>query len=207
MGRVLHIMLRLKCKNLTFALVHQVPFLKIFARAVVKSLAFFYLCGMISPNWKRSLRSRAGQHGMCEDKRHALEQMRSTTDAVSLYLGSIEWALGENYPSIDELRKNFSPRELEDYGIFIDREFNGERFYGKQKYVFHNCKGLIRSGLNKELRLIPFLYFANGCEIQVKSFEHYLSPVHIPLYIYGDCAIDGEVSQDIVCNTHKFPVK
>lgn len=144
---------------------------------------------------------------MCEDKRHALEQMRTTQDAVSLYLGSIEWALGENYPTIKELRENFSPKELEDYGIFVDREFHGERFYGKQKYVFHNCRGTICTGLNRDLKLIPFLYFANGCDVSVKSFEHYPSPIQIPLYIYGDCAISGEVSNDMVCNTHKFQVK
>ena len=162
---------------------------------------------MISPVWKRELRRKAGQHGMCEDKRHTLEQMRSIADAVSLYVGSIEWALSENYPTLDEIRRQFSPKELEPYGIFIDREFNGERLYGKQTYIFHNCKGLIHTGLNKELRLIPFLYFANGCDMTVKSFEHYPSPVNIPLYIYGDSRVDAEVSQDIVCKTYKYSVK
>lgn len=144
---------------------------------------------------------------MCEEKRHALEQMQSTSDAVALYLGSLEWALGENYPTIEELRENFSPKELEIYGIYIDREFHGERLYGKQRYVFHNCRGTIRTGLNTELALIPMMYFANGCEMSVRSFEHYPSPVHVPLYVYGDCAIDGEVSNDIVCDIHKRTVK
>ena len=162
---------------------------------------------MISPDWKRSLRRRAGQHKMCEDKRNALEQMRSASEAIALYLGSIEWALGENYPTLDEIRSNFTPEELEASGIFIDREFHGERFYGKQKYVFHNCRGTICTGLNVELRLIPLLYFANGCNLEVKSFEHYLSPVHVPLYIYGNSIVKAEVSEDIVCDTRKFPVK
>jgi len=144
---------------------------------------------------------------MCEDKRHALEQMRSTSDAVALYLGSLEWALGENYPELDELRKNFGPRELEIYGIYIDRVFNGERFYGKQRYIFHNCKGTIRTGLNSELEIIPMLFFANGCEMSVRSFEHYPIPINVPLYVYGDCAIDGEVSNDIVCQTCKRTVR
>lgn len=144
---------------------------------------------------------------MCEDKRYAIEQMRTTSDAAALYLGSLEWALGENYPTLDELRKNFGSRELETYGIFIDREFRGERFYGKQKYVFHNCRGIICTGLNTELQLIPMLYFANGCNLEVKHFEHYSSPVHIPLYIYGNSLVHAEVSEDIVCDTHKLPVK
>lgn len=161
---------------------------------------------MISPEWKKSLRRRAGQHRMCKDKREALEQMRSTIDGVMLYLGSIEWALGEDYPSLDELRKNFLPKELEFFGIFIDREFHGERLYGKQKYVFHNCKGTIFTGLNKEQKIIPMLYFANGCDMSVRSFESYPSPVRVPLYVYGDCRVDGEVSKDLECITYKRTV-
>ena len=63
---------------------------------------------------------------MCADKRHALERLASDSDAISLYLGSIEWALGENYPTVQEIRDNFSAKQLECNGIFIDREFNGD---------------------------------------------------------------------------------
>lgn len=187
---------------------HKVQSKDFLAPSVVKSTAFFYLCAMISPEWKRSLRRRAGQHGMCEDKRHALEQMRTTLDAVSLYIGSAEWALGENYPTLEEIRKNFTAKELGEYGIYIDREFNGERFYGKHKYIFHNCRGTIYTGLNKELKIVPMLYFANGCDMSIRSFQpSIVSPVRISLYVYGNCHIDGEVSKDLECVTYKRAVK
>lgn len=162
---------------------------------------------MISPEWKKSLRRRAGQHRMCEDKRHAIEQMRTTLDAVYLYLGSIDWVLGENYPTLEEIRKNFTAKELENYGIYIDREFHGERLYGKQKYIFHNCRGTICTGLNTELKIIPFLYFANGCDMTVRSFQSSpLSPVKVFLYVYGDSKVQGESSQDMECTTYKREV-
>lgn len=162
---------------------------------------------MISTEWKRSLRRRAGQHGMCETKRHALEQMSTTSEAIALYLGSIEWALGENYPTLDEIRKNFNPKELEYYGIFVDKEFNGETLYGKQRYIFHNCKGTICTGLNIEQKIIPMLYFANGCDMTVRSCAHYPLPVSVGLYVFGDNRISAEMSEDIICKTYKHTVK
>ena len=144
---------------------------------------------------------------MCEAKRHALEDMRSTAEAVNLYIGSIEWALGENYPTLDEIRKNFNAKELEFYGIFIDKEFNGETLNEKQTYIFHNCKGTICTGLNYDKRIIPMLYFANGCDMTIRSCSHYPIPVSVSLYTFGDNRINGEVSEDIVCTTHKHTAK
>lgn len=161
----------------------------------------------MNAKWKNELRRRAGSHGMCADKRHALERLASDSDAISLYLGSIEWALGENHPTVQEIRDNFSAKQLERNGIFIDREFNGETLFSQPQYIFHNCKGIIRVGLDTDTPNIPFYYFANGCEMTVRSAADYPFPIRVPLLVYGKNPISTENSENIAFNIKNFTVK
>jgi hypothetical protein len=143
---------------------------------------------------------------MCEENRSALERVESKSDAIALYKKTSDWALEEGYPNIDTLRRDFSDCEAD--GIFIDKHFNGELLDKQPVYVFHNCTGTIRTGLNVGLKTIPMLYFSNGCEMTVKGIKGSGLSVRVPLYVFGrDCRIIAEQSEDIVCTTFNFDTK
>lgn len=144
-------------------------------------------------------------HHMCEDNRDALRIVESKSDAIILYKKTIDWALEEGYPSIQTIRKHFSDCEAD--GVFVDREFHGEILKDQQVYVFHNCTGWIRTGLNMDKRIIPMLYFANGCEMAVKSASGDGRSIRVPLYIFGQNRISAEQSKDIYCVTYRKEVK
>lgn len=144
-------------------------------------------------------------HHMCKENRIMLESVTSKEEAIELYKKTIDWALEEGYPSMATLRKDFTNNEAD--GIFIDKVFHGEILTDKTVYVFHNCSGTIRVGLNVEKKIIPMLYFANGCDMDVKGIPGSVMQVRVPLYIFGDNRIGAEQSDDVVCRTYKFAVK
>ena len=155
--------------------------------------------------WQKQLRREASAHGMCAENRHALEGVESKRDAIRLYKKTIDWALEEGYPSLEAIRQHFSDCEIE--GIFVDKHFDGEILDRSKVYVFHHCTGTIRTGLNVDLRIIPMLYFANGCDMIVKGAPGVSRPVSVPLYIFGDNRIEAEPSEAIEYRTFKLGVK
>lgn len=158
-------------------------------------------------NWKRQVRREASVHHMCEENRDALSSIETKKDAVDLYKKTVDWALEEGYPSLDTLRRDFS--DCEEYGVFVDKHFNGELLNEQQAYVFHQCTGEIKVGLNLEKRIIPMLYFANDCNMVVKSSGSSPTPfpIRVPCYIFGQNRISVENSEDLECKTYKFQVK
>ena len=155
--------------------------------------------------WKRQLRRKATLHHMCEENRTALDGVTSKADAVDLYIRTIDWALEEDYPGLSVLRNHFA--DCEDKGIYIDKTFTGEMLTDQPVYVFHNCKGLIRVGLNVEKRIIPMLYFANDCDMRVESANFKGLRTRVPLYIFGDNRVVALNTDDIVFNRYNFDVK
>lgn len=155
--------------------------------------------------WQRQLRREASEHGMCAEYRDGLGSVETKHDAVALYKRCIDWALEEGYPAIETIRHDFKDCEVD--GVFVDKVFHGERLDDQQVYVFHNCSGTIRTGLNVRKRIIPMLYFANGCNMDVKSISETAPEVRVPLYIFGQNRIVSEQSENIECVTHKFDVK
>ena len=142
---------------------------------------------------------------MCAENRSALDVVETKEQAVELYKKTIDWALEEGYPDISTLRRDFA--DCEDLGIYIDKHFSGEMLRDCQVYVFHNCSGTIRTGLNLGKRIIPMLYFANGCDMDIKGIPNSAMQVRVPLYIFGTNRIGAEQSEDIICKTYKFDVK
>ena len=155
--------------------------------------------------WKRQLRREASVHHMCAENRSALEGISTKEDAIVLYKKTINWALEEGYPNINTLRRDFS--DCEDYGIYIDKEFHGELLDKHQVYVFHNCAGTIRTGLNIKERIIPMMYFANGCEMTVRGIRGSGTGARVPLCAFGENRVIGEESEDIVCRVYYYDVK
>lgn len=148
-------------------------------------------------SWKEYLLRQARLNSMCAENIDALRDVQSKAEAVALYKKTIDWALEKNYPPVNFIRNEFG--DCEDLGIFIDRTFNGELLDEHQCYVFHNCRGHIRVDLNISKKIIPMLYFANGCDMSVSRADspHTLS-IRVPLYIYGYNTIKAEDNDDII---------
>lgn len=153
---------------------------------------------------KKQLRREASAHGMCQENRDALASIETIEDAVSLYKKTIDWALEEGYPNFMTLQKYFS--NCENLGIFVGREFHGDILSDQQIYIFHNCTGTIRVGLNVEKRIIPMLYFANGCDMTVKPTP-VNGDVRVPLYVFGDNIVKAKESGGAVYKLYKFDTK
>lgn len=137
--------------------------------------------------WKKSAKADIVVNGVCEEYSELLSRAASKVEALALYKRGIDWCLENDSPSVDLLRR--FKEDCAASGIFIDRHFDGELLNYHNVYVFHNCSGTIRTGLNLEKRLVPMLYFSNGCSMRIEGAS--LVHVVIPLYIFG--------TNDIIC--------
>lgn len=119
------------------------------------------------------------------------ETMRSCDrDAmIDYYITNPDWCLERGFPDMQTLVDNFS--DIEDKGVFINKQFNGEVLDELQTYIFHNCSGHIRVRLNTEKKLIPMLYFANGCDMVIECDDN----ISVPLYIFGENDVSGNNSR------------
>lgn len=147
-------------------------------------------------NWKTHLKHLARKHNMCADNRAYLSACETKEDAIRLYKQTIDWALEEGYPDLDFLRKEFINQEKD--GLFIDYFFDGDILNEHQVYVFHNCRGTIRVGLNLAKKIIPMCYFANNCDMTILGVDEDKDyPDRVPLYIFGDNNINATNSNSI----------
>lgn len=139
-------------------------------------------------SWKEYLLRQARLNSMCTENIDALRACETKADAIALYKKTIDWALEKNYPPVNFIRNEFG--DCEDLGIFVDKDFHGELLVEHQCYVFHNCRGHITVDINIEKRIIPMLYFANGCNLRITRAETLQSShIKVPLYIYGENTI------------------
>lgn len=137
--------------------------------------------------WKDKAMADIRAHRVCAEYDTLTSRARSKVDALSLYKRGIDWCLEHDSPSVDLLRAYKG--DCAASGIYIDRHFNGELLNDKQVYVFHNCTGSVRTGLNLEKKIIPMLYFANGCDMTVEGESPAL--VRVPCYTFGDNKVRG----------------
>lgn len=143
--------------------------------------------------WKNRALSDITAHKVCGEYSELTSRAKTKVDALHLYKRGIDWCLENDSPSVDLLR---SYKEDCAYsGIFIDRHFDGELLIDQPVYVFHNCSGTIRVGLNVAKRIIPMLYFANGCNMTVVGDSP--TRVRVPLTVYGDSLIKAETDGSI----------
>ena len=157
---------------------------------------------IMSYSWKEYLLRKARLNSMCLEQLDALRGCETKDEAVNLYKKTIDWALERNYPPVNFIRNEFG--NCEDLGIFIDKDFHGELLDEHQCYVFHNCRGTIMVEMNTSEKIIPMLYFANGCDITVKrSSEPHTLPIKVPLYIFGDNTVIANDCDDIVFRIYR----
>lgn len=156
-------------------------------------------------DWKKNLRREASAHHMCEENRESLSSVDSKEKAIDLYKKTIDWALEEGYPSFSTLVRDFS--DCEDYGIYVNKVFHGEKLDEQKVYVFHNCRGTIYTGLNVPKRIIPMLYFANNCEMRIRPSGPSGVDVRVPLYVFGQNNLVTDRSNDVSFKIYNFEVK
>ena len=158
-------------------------------------------------NWKPYLQRLAREHRMCADNRAYLNACECKEDAIRLYKQTIDWALEEEYPDLDFLRKEFADQQSQ--GIFIDHNFDGEILNEHQVYVFHHCTGTIRVGLNLAKKIIPMCYFANGCDMTILGVEtaDQFLPDRVPLYIFGENKINATNSNTMEVRIYQHEIK
>jgi hypothetical protein len=149
-----------------------------------------------------NLLHEAKTKGMCLENFNALRHCTDRHQQIYLYKKTIDWALENSYPNIATIRRDFS--DCEDDGVFVDKQFHGETFNDQQTYVFHHCSGTINVEMNLQQAIIPMLYFANDCHINVTCNQSNVRPINVPLYIFGDSTITTEDVDGAKFTTYNF---
>lgn len=131
------------------------------------------------------LMETARDAGICAE---GYAQMRAydRDELIDFYVKNPDWCLERGFPDLHTLEESFA--DCGDAGVFVGRKFNGEVLDGLQTYIFHNCRGTIKTGLNVEQAIIPMLYLANGCRLRIVGTGPKTAmrdrPV-VPVYSFG----------------------
>lgn len=136
----------------------------------------------MNDKWKEHVIRQARISGMCTENIKALSQCSTKSEAIELYKRTIDWALEQNYPSLEDIRKYFP--DCQSDGIYVDENLN-ITVSKLQAYVFHNCRGTINVEMDYEGRVIPMLYFSNDCDVTVTCKQTNKYPIRVPIYVYG----------------------
>lgn len=135
---------------------------------------------------KDLIMSQAREKGICLDGFSALRSISTKEALVGYYVQNPDWCMERDFPSLQMLASEFS--DCENKGVFVCKTFHGEVLNDRQAYIFHNCKGTIKVGLNIDKAIIPMLYIGNGCRLRIIGVGDTI-PVRghteVPLYIFG----------------------
>lgn len=159
----------------------------------------------MSGELKEKLIRDARAKGICAEgfKRISDDEIDALVD---YYLEIPDWCLERNFPSLQMLRDHFC--NVEEKGVFVGKKFHGELLNDLQTYVFHNCKGTVKVGLNVEKGIIPMLYVANGCRLRFVGVGDY-APKNpdersvVPLYTFGKNDISAKSNKYVEFTTYK----
>lgn len=151
---------------------------------------------------KRRIEEEAKVVGICNEFAKLVYEASTMEDMVNAYKRGLDWALRHDFPSLPLLRD--MKDEIADFGIFIDRHFNGETLDKHQVYVFHNCTGEIHAGLNVPLRVIPMLYFSSGCDMTVLPSGPSGMNIRVPLYVLEGSEVHFVQSEDVVFKKYRL---
>lgn len=129
--------------------------------------------------------SDARRGGICAE---GYAQMRAydRDELIGFYVENPDWCMERGFPDLRTLTEEFS--DIEDKGVFVGKTFHGEMLDQRQAYIFHDCKGTIKVGLNVEKAIIPMLYIANGCRLRIVGAGVKVSKKNrtiVPVYVFG----------------------
>lgn len=129
-------------------------------------------------NLKIELMHGAQKGGICDEGYHIMRS-RDFDGLIAYYIQNVDWCMERSFPDLQTLTDEFA--DLASKGIYVNHVFHGEILNDLQAYIFHNCKGVIKTRLNLALKIIPMFYFANNCDLTIECMED----IDIPLYIFG----------------------
>lgn len=135
-------------------------------------------------DFKDKLVKTAIEKGICAQGYERL--MRDDREAlIDYYLEMPDWCMERDFPDLQTLTDEFA--DCEDKGVFVNKSFKGELLNDLQTYVFHNCTGTIKVGLNMSKEVIPILHLANGCRLRIVGVGDVKPKVRtiVPIYVYG----------------------
>lgn len=152
---------------------------------------------------KEILINTAHAKGICAE---GYKQMLESADAgamVDYYVAEPDWCLERGFPDLQTLREHFP--DCGNKGVFVDKTFHGELLNDLQTYIFHNCKGTIKVGLNVEKAIIPMLYLANGCRLRIVGVGDVApkKPSVVPMYIFGKNDYSARDNKFVEFNIYK----
>lgn len=153
---------------------------------------------------KDELMKEARAKGICADG-YSIMRTRDRDMLIEYYIENPDWCLERDFPSLDTLKEHFF--DLEDRGIFIGKTFHGELLNEKQAYIFHNCKGTVKVGLNVDRAIIPMLYVANHCRLRFVGKSD-IRPqnegqrIVVPLYVFGANDISAKDNVYVMFNRY-----
>lgn len=164
---------------------------------------------MNSPSIKQQLLNIALAKGICSEGEQTIATSPSLDSLVDYYVANPDWCLERDFPTLDFLRDNFA--DVGDKGVFVSRTFHGELLNDRQAYIFHNCKGTIKVGLNVDRAIIPMLYFANSCRLRVVGVsdfkpKRHSSPPRVPIYLFGHNDLSAKSNKRVEFVTYKIPL-
>jgi len=154
---------------------------------------------------KETLMEQARAKGICADG-YGTMRVDDMDALVDYYIEHPDWCMERGFPTLAVLREHFS--DIEDKGVFIGRHFHGETLNDRQAYIFHDCKGTIKVGLNVEKAIIPMLYLANGCRLhivgvgEVKPRKESERSV-VPVYTFGDNDVSAKDTRFVKFTRYK----
>ncbi len=153
---------------------------------------------------KDLLMCEARERGICAP---GFKQMRCSdvNELIAYYLQHPDWCLERGYPDLQTLTKEFA--NIEDKGVYINKVFHDETFSHLQTYIFHNCKGTINVEMDYKNAIIPMLYFANGCSMEVRCHQRNQPAIRVPLYSFGDNEIITSDNNSVHFIHHKFNLR
>lgn len=129
--------------------------------------------------------STAREKGICAVGFRKMNESADVDALIGYYTAQPDWCLERNFPDLETLREHFA--DCGDKGVFVDRTFHGELLNDLQAYVFHNCKGTVKVGLNVDKCIIPMIYLANGCKLRIIGVGDIVprKPSEVPVYVFG----------------------
>ena len=140
---------------------------------------------------KKKLIDEAASNGMCDIGLGRIKK-EDAEGIIENYLESPDWCMKRGFPDLDTIRNIIDGQKFS--GIFVDREFTGEMLNEFPVYIFHNCRGTIRVGINIDKKLIPVLYVANGCRLKIIGSGEIVPiiPSIVPVFAFGNNRITVE---------------
>lgn len=163
----------------------------------------------VNRDWKEPLLRQGKLKSMCTENLDALRKCERREDAISLYKKTIDWALENNYPTLDILREYFSDIVCECNGLFVGRDIDVTASI-MQAYVFHDCKGVINVEMDYDGCTIPMIYLANGCDVTLTCRQPLpcgCKPIRVPVYATSDSRVKIDKTPNAMFTIYKLSVK